>query len=1040
MSRCVFILILIIVTVFRGQAVHAARLPVRVFTTNDGLAQDSVNCIMEDSHGYLWFCTGEGLSRFDGYQFKSYGSGEGSGTLSVTGIAESVDGRYWIVTARDGVFCLETSLGRLAGTGSIPAGDGGNRPSATRLVKVPGADSAGGYGSSICVDRRGVVWCGNSGGLYRLEEAGGRRRFQPFDAGIVPVADTGGRGPECMTLDGEGQLWLGAPSGLYRLKPGGGSGRYSTANGLPWDGVSCVLEDRNGHLWIGSLLGLCSGVVDETTGRLSIERTYTTRDGLATDKVTSLCETSDGRIWVGTTEGIAVHLENASAGGPCFRSFGREHGLSDTSIRALAEDGCGNLWVGTESCGATRIELQGLVSYGESDGLGASRIKSIIQTRSGELCAVGGNFFLNRYDGDGFHAVRPDVLGRLPYLGWGWHQIVVQDHLGEWWFPSGEGLYRFPAVDRVDDLARCAPIAVYTMREGLGGEDVFRLFEDSRGDLWISCITKLVAVLTRWERSTGIFHRYQTTDGVPFSAPTAFCEDRHGSLWIGFYDGGVARYCDGKFTFFTSSDGIPAGFVWCLLTDHVGRLWVGGDRGGLGRIDDPTAWRPSVVRYTLDQGLASNAARAITEDRWGRIYVGSGRGLDCLDPKTGSVRHYTTADGLANNAVSTLFCDHDGRIWAGTLQGLSVLDPSPPSPESPPECLITGIRIGGIPHPICDLGEPSVSGIRTQSSDFQIEFVGFCHMLGVRMRYQYRLQGADGTWSSPTDVRTVNYAHLAPGSYQFEVKTLTSTGISSFKPATVSFLILPPIWRRWWFLGAVGLLVAGGAYGAHRYRLDRLKELLGVRDRIATDLHDEVGSSLARIAVLSEVVQRSLGGTHPESLGLLSSIADNARSLLDSMSDVVWAVDPKMDDMGSLIARIRSFVSDVLDARSVQWEFVTSPGLHRSRIDSDHRHQILLIYKEAINNVLRHTSCSALRLALSEVDGRLEGEICDNGQGFDTTDVRPGRGGRGLASMRARAERLGGSLTICSERGQGSRVAFNLPLGSHRRRTMRRRS
>jgi len=1031
-----WILILITVALFQGQAAHAARLPVRIFTTNDGLAQDTVNCIMQDSHGYLWFCTDEGLSRFNGYQFKNYGPGDGLSTGAVTDIVESSDGRYWVVTARDGVFCMDTIPGRPANGATIPAGDRGDRGSANRWVHVPGADKADGHGSSICVDRRGVVWCGRSDGLYRLSEAGGRKRFEPFEAGIVPAADTGYQGPECMTLDSRGRLWLGARSGLYLLKPGGGSDRYWTGNGFPWNEISCVLEDHKGQLWIGSTRGLCSGVMDEKTGRLSTMRTYSTRDGLPSVWVASLFETSDGRIWAGTSNGLAVFIEKVPGSGPCFRSFGREHGLNDLGIMSLAEDDHGNLWAGTESGGATRIERQGMVSYGPSDGLGGSRIACILQTHSGDLCAAGRPFFLSRYDGTRFHAVTPDALSRLSYLGWGWHQLIVQDHLGEWWFPSGEGLYRFPAVDRVDDLAHCDPIAVYTIRDGLGGDDVFRLFEDSRGDLWVSCISKL-ELLTRWERSTGTFHRYGTADGIPLSAPTAFCEDRSGKLWIGFYHGGVARYHHGTFTFFSpSADGIPDGLVWCLFLDHAGRLWVGGNRGGLGRIDDPSASRPSAVHYTVNQGLASNAARAITEDRWGRIYVGTVRGLDSLDPTTGSIRHYTTADGLANNAINTLLCDRDGRIWAGTHQGLSVLEPLPPSAESPPEALITGVRIGGIPYAISEVGESSVAGIRTESSDVQIEFVGFCHTAGVALRYQYRLDGADGAWSAPTDVRTVNYARLAPGDYRFEVKVLTSTGISSVKPGTISFVILPPMWRRWWFLGAAGLVVAAGVYGVYRFRIERLREMFRMRNRIATDLHDEVGSSLTRIAVLSEVVRRSLDGAHPESMGMLSSIADDARRLVDSISDVVWAVDPRMDDLDGLIARIRSFVSDVLDAKSIQWEFVASPDLHHSKIDSDHRHQVLLIYKEAINNIIRHTSCSAVRLALSEVDGHLEGEICDNGQGFDTGHVKPRGGGRGLASMRARAERLSGSLTIRSEQGQGTRVAFSLPLTSHRRPPM----
>ncbi len=231
-------------------------------------------------------------------------------------------------------------------------------------------------------------------------------------------------------------------------------------------------------------------------------------------------------------------------------------------------------------------------------------------------------------------------------------------------------------------------------------------------------------------------------------------------------------------------------------------------------------------------------------------------GLDRLDPAGGHVRHYTTADGLTGNELLSGFRDRHGTLWFGGYNGLLRLVPTPDRPRSPPAVLIGGLRVAGESHLTSDLGEGEIPRFELEphQNQLQIEFFGLDTGAGDELRYQYWLEGADKDWNALTEQRNVNYASLSPGRYRFVVRAVAGDGALSEKPATVEFTILRPVWQRWWFLTLAALVIAAGAYWLYRARVARLLELERVRTRIATDLHDDLGSNLSQIAILSEVL------------------------------------------------------------------------------------------------------------------------------------------------------------------------------------------
>jgi ligand-binding sensor domain-containing protein len=324
-------------------------------------------------------------------------------------------------------------------------------------------------------------------------------------------------------------------------------------------------------------------------------------------------------------------------------------------VVSVTEDHDGNLWTGTKTAGALKITTHPWTTYNAADGLGESA-NSVLENAAGEVYVTSSGWRVNRFDGKRFATVRLPLPRTVKDETWRGVTGVIQDHLGGWWAGTREGLYRFGRVDRFEQLAGVHS-TVHRTRNGLVSDDVTRLFEDPAGDIWIASWVPIREVLARWERATGTFHRYGERDGLrSFTSAQSFATDAAGDVWIGFREGGLARYRRGRFVLLGPDDGLPQGAVNGIYVDPAGRVWAAFSGGGVARIDAPDADRPRVVPYTTANGLTTNLVHTITGDAGGRIYVTGARGIDRLDPDSNKVRHYSTADGLAGGGIPWRRC------------------------------------------------------------------------------------------------------------------------------------------------------------------------------------------------------------------------------------------------------------------------------------------------------------------------------------------------------------------------------------------------
>jgi signal transduction histidine kinase/ligand-binding sensor domain-containing protein len=988
------------------QPTEAERLPVKTYTVADGLLRDNVYRIKQDSRGFLWFCTVDGISRFDGYAFTSFTTADGLPERHVQDFLETHDGTIY--------FATRNGLAKLNPTGLRGADPASGHPLFTTILPPdPKAKEIG----NLFQDSRGRIFAGTSDGLYRLNE---RSELEPIGLGEPGPPDKTTEVTSIME-DRTGSIWIGTGrSGLYRLRANDLVERFGLENGLPGNNISALFEDRNGRIWVGlssglNLAGLCRLVVNPQKDQRIVERVYQQTDGLPAQWITDLLESSDGKFWVATIKGLCLWQGTEKS---VCKTLTGAHDLCDTEVWSITEDKDKNLWMGTR-CGAKKWTRYGFTTYTQADGTGYPLANSIFEDRAGELFASfngGSTRSVSRFTGEGFEPVQPKFPANINYWGWGYEQSVLKDSTGNWWFPTGAGLYRFTKPAKFSDLAHAQPEKQVT---GAKSDEIFRIFEDSRGDIWMATVGIANEIL-RWDRAANSW--INLTEQLGFDGnriAASFVEDGQGNVWIGTgwasTDDGkslLIRYRDGQFRRFTEADGLPAGWYRSLFVDHRGRLWIANPTQGLMRLDDVNTEHLAFTRYTPTEGLSSLATTSVTEDAFGRIYVGTGRGLDRLNPDTGQVENFTTADGLPSSSVELAYRDRNNNLWFGTTNGLARFVPEPEHPRLPPKVFITGVRVSGVAQTISILGEHEVPTLKLDPDQRQVtvDFVGIGASLGEPLKYEYRL--GTGDWTA-TKERTVNFANLSAGEYRLEVRARTADGIFSAVPATVTFRIPAPIWQRWWFLLLVALLLVALVYAFYKYRLRRLLELEKVRTRIATDLHDDIGANLTRISVLSEVAKQK---TENGAGQMLTSIADIARESVASMNDIVWAISPDHDSLLDLTRRMRQHAEDIFAQRDIELVFEAPPTTTDLKLSVGVRRDLLLLFKEAVNNAAKHSGCTRVAIKFRCDHSRLSLRISDNGQGFAPDQSGEGQG-QGLRSMTRRAEALGGRLMLDSSNG-----------------------
>ena len=974
--------------------VWGRRLPVQRFTVAEGLPRNAISCLTPGPTGVMWVCSSEGLIRYDGSGFRVFGQESG---LPATGVSFTMPARaggYWIVTSR-GVCRLEKTARIGEPCRVIPGSAPGTPPLATMFEAATGK-----------------TWFATDGRVFEIQQA---------SSGVRMLRLTSFRAPEYQVIESlgdasDGGLYVGTTEGLYEFRESGQAGQRQILppHNAVW-GFEDILGLRDGAVWLATTAGPARLVPGE---KRELRLVAPKAEGRPAHQVV---QRRDGSIWFAAGAGL-VRIDPATESREDYTS---RDGLPNGFITGVAEDSFGDLWGATDGVGIFRIEESAIRSYDSRDGLGgpmnAARIAAVFEDLQKRLCVLtswdGGN--LRVFSQQGFQLVAIPYPKGFDAHGWGSKQNGFQAHDGEWWFPSGRGLLRFTA-STIDRLPQARLKAQYDVHSKMHCDDVLRAFEDSRGDVWAMCMAPETGLI-RWSRERDEFHRFNAADNWDSKQQvTLILEPHPGEIWL-IARQGFHRYREGRFESFPI-DMSKLGSLQDGLFDSAGRLWLATTRSGVLRCDQPSAPNHEFRQYTVNEGLSVNNIRSLTLDRDGYLYAGTVRGVDRIDPKAPIgkqyVRHFTSADGLPNSEHSVAFTDSEGRLWFGTMGGLAELNPSQLPKMGPPSVFLSAVRVRGEDVPLEWEGATALAlHLAPDRNHIEVAFSGTDTRPMASLRYQYRLIGVDDEWSQPTEHTTVNYTSLPSGKLRFEVRSFNADGLVSASVAGISLDVAAPVWRRWWFLASLGVLVAGAVYSIDRNRLRQATAIERLRLRIATELHDDIGANLSQIAILTEVARRD------GAKSMLAEVPVIARETVELMSDIVWAVNPGHDGFDALLHRMRRFASDTLGAADIDLDF--SAPQTGVVLPLELRRPIYLVFKEAIHNIAKHSGATAASVRIAFEGSQLWMEIGDNGRGFDPSRQADGDG---LGNIARRVRDAGGTATWDTSPGAGAILNVRVPF------------
>lgn len=976
------------------------QLSLRHYDVSDGLAHGVVTSICQDNKGYLWISTFEGLSRFDGYRFVNYTTQDGLPNALINHVIQDRHGRIWLATNGDGVALLQDELHN-----SI------FKPPATstqkskfisfRIADTPNANKV----NRILIDSQDNLWCLTDFGIYCAKITQQSLDFRPVIASESFEA-------YAILEDSQGRLWFGLTGELIEINQGQIVRRIPNPEG---DNIRLtdIIEDSPGRLLVSTIKGLFEFLTDSTAAKQEPWRKLPLILELP-QYILTMRRDRTGSLWCGTTNGLLKYSNGKQS------LFSLTEGQTLSRIRALVEDREGNLWAGSDGTGVYKLKGEAIVSYTQSEGVPFTTTLGVLEDEAGRIQVSLGNSLLDVVVIDGTKITLqrqpniPPCAARIAFIHMNqksWQVSILPATLFNQASPhmrlrNGQKL-------NVRDLLSAASNSTWVF-----------VLEDTSGKLWIH---KDFGKLHYADPSQPGKLNLENVPGTLFRDIRTLIDDGRGSIWIGGIES-FGRLRQGQYSTFEPQEGLPENDVRALFIDSRGWLWIGTRNQGVSVTKDPGAEHLQFINYSAATNLSSNTVWTIAEDDYGKMYFGTGKGLDQFDLNTGQWRHYAAKDGLPGDRINQIYKDSHGLLWISTIGGVARFNPQAEraSGVSAP-IYLSHVQIAGEALTLPETGISTLEQgeLSSERNNLLLEYVALSFQGENTLRYQYMLEGVDTDWSAPTDSRSVNYARLTPGAYRFLVRAIDKNGTTSPAPAILQFTILSPVWQRWWFLTMGALVCAAFAYALYRYRINQLLRLEHVRMRIATDLHDDIGSSLSQISILSEIAQVQIERRDEKVTEPLAVIAQTSRELIDSMSDIVWAINPKRDHLRDLVQRMRQFATDTLTALDIDFDFLAPDEEFKTRLGTDVRREIFLIFKEAIHNLTTHSHCSAATIEISLTGNWLLLKVSDNGSGFNATVESTGHG---LFSMRQRAERIGGNLDVASVKGHGSTITLKAPV------------
>lgn len=922
-----------------------------------------------DAHRTLLVGTNDGLFRFDGRIFDAVPL-PGLGETSVRRIATDAQGRIWAVADPNRLFLI----------------DGEKDPVE---IEVPQALReglmAGTWYQRIQTDQGGRLWLNDpNAGLWNYDVLAARWQFFQIP-GVREVTD--------FFFEDAETLWLAD-------------------------------TDRVGRIWLeGERLGRIEWLVD--VPRIVYVRPH------------------PAGAWVGTREGLFLATRwgrKRQVLGPEYIAWWYSHPDVDRMGRLLT------CLEHHYRLGVYRLGADGTVEMKAEEGSNLRDAK-VIQMRFDD---EGGSWFANT---SGLTHLEQEYLVSYPVIAQDGTPEVVKDLVrnpngGPPWVATWGGLYAFTGdhLQRISTLPRAATSRPATDREGnvwwndhqvgafvyrpgqrpskVDGR-VFRLFDASDGSRYFSTEAGIFREVNGQVRQLS---RYGGREMLAAESGTDYLWIRTERLDVIAGDslGSTCRTC------------LPPSLRRILKTfaqatilelhaDGAGRVWMASQAASdaqrgvicLYRKADGT-W--AYKRFGADYGMLDNVS-SLDPTPDGRLWVGTWRGIQAFtvsagEPELRPLLQLRARDGLDGENIEAILEDDQGFLWIGCTAGkLHRLDYRRMERLSSPSSYIAQMERDGLTTPVSD----TPLRLRANASRLSIRLAAQTYRLPRQVRFEYRLLPGDTNWVGLGAARSVQFPLLPAGSYYFEARAVRE-GSTPGPSITQALAVVPPFYQRWWFLAMVGGLCCLPFVAWHRNRLDKRVAVEKLRLRIATDLHDDIGSGLTEVSLYSELIRRSTQG---EPAAWASQVGEMARHLLDAMRDIVWAINPELESWEALELRMKDYAATLLFPQDIQFEMTGEMSKREPPLSVDVRRNVLLIFKEALHNAVRHAGCQRVEVQWRLTPYTLWLQIADDGAGFDAAHACSGNG---LANLRRRAQEIEADLKLETRPGAGTTIKVSVPL------------
>ncbi len=1058
-----------ILLLFICSASSQQKLSFRHYSVKEGLSQTTIQSIFQDKAGFLWIGTRDGLNRFDGYKFYHYNFSDKDTNSISNGLIKTIFqddyGNLWIGTKKglnkfviknksqnnfevkfihffsdngdkDGLSnddikaIYQTSNGDLW----IGTSNGLNRITSKQLVKenkklkfikyYPANKKADDNNiTSITEDNNGNLWIGTFGGaLQKLNIKTGD--FSSYTYHDNNLNSPGSNFIVSLYFSKNNMLWIGTnANGLIKLELENEKFTiYKQMLGNKSENrVSSIVEDIEGNLWLGSFGG---GIVKFDTQKeiftvFRNDNKYT--ETIGNDFVRTIFIDRSNNLWAGTNE----TLEKTNLGAWELFHYKNipwnKNSLQDNHVLSIYEDHLSNLWLGSDK-GLDKFEYREnkFIHYNIHSGTGkVGNLISVIYEDKDKYLWIGtltGRIYKYDRTENNFSQFLYNPIDNEPVIE---SRItsITEDRWGNILIGSHSGIYKLNKI--TEEFSHC----ILSSKDStiLAEKKINVIYQNKASNYWIGTSKGLVRI----NRDSSCLEYYHINDDLHSISPgsiNSICEDKSGNLWIG--------------------------------TDH-----------GLNLLNKKNK---QFKKFTIHDGIPDNEIKAILEDSDGNIWFSSQKGITKLIYKPNiriKFRNYDITDGLQNFDfnMNSAFKNKDGILFFGGFNGFNFFNPSSINEnENLPPVVITSFK--KFDKEIFSVDELSeVKEIKLEHSDkfFSFEFAALDFTQPSKHKYAYKMEGFDDKWIFTGNNRIAAYTNLDPGEYVFRVKASNNDGNWNEKGTFIKLIIKPPIWQTWWAYTLYIFVVIISLFYVRKYELDKRKrkeqtvlkeerekaelsqahlraekaefqakaiesekeiEKQNIRYRIASDLHDEIGSNLSSITLLSSILSKKFKD-NTEVMNKLNDINTAARLSSESIRDIVWFINPMSDQLGKLISRMKETANMMLG--NIDYCINDSTSSKNLKINPDIKRNIYLIYKEILNNINKHSKANKVDIIIRKDNNCFNLTVKDNGNGFYRKETTTGNG---LENLKIRAEQIHGKLTIDTQLGRGTCIQLKLWL------------